>query len=172
MMVAIRDATHRENMLFASGVIMLVGGDTGRRTVEAYLKAAFVAEMIVGPVKYATNRQRPAGIHSRWNSSFPSSHAAMSFAVATTIADAHPRFSIPAYALASLVAYSRVYHNRHHVTDVVTGAAIGIAAAEISQKYLSPIHFRMGSLPRPTGLFTDRDESESSRLSLYVSTPF
>ena len=38
------------------------------------------------------------------------------------------RYGIPAYAVASFVGYSRVESKRHYTSDVVAGAALGIAA--------------------------------------------
>ena len=61
--------------------------------------------------------------------SFPSGHAATAFASATVL---QRRFGwkagIPAYAVATYVAASRVDMQRHYLSDVVFGAAIGIVA--------------------------------------------
>lgn len=58
--------------------------------------------------------------------SFPSTHAAASFAVATVFAE---RFEAPvgwlAYALATAVAASRVYVDEHFASDVVAGSLLG-----------------------------------------------
>lgn len=60
------------------------------------------------------------------NDSFPSGHAAVSFATAAVFAD---RFEQPvpliAYGLASAVALSRVYSDKHFASDVVAGGALG-----------------------------------------------
>jgi undecaprenyl-diphosphatase len=57
--------------------------------------------------------------------SFPSGHAATSFAAATVIAAAAPRLRIPLYVLAALVAWSRVYVGVHYPLDVIGGAIYG-----------------------------------------------
>jgi len=63
------------------------------------------------------------------NNSFPSGHAAVAFASATTL---HRRYGweigVPAYALATLTGYARVDSRKHHWYDVVAGAAIGIGS--------------------------------------------
>ena len=74
-----------------------------------------------------TFRARPDGEHKRSNAAFPSSHAANAFAVATVIARRWRRATLPAFALAALVGWSRLYLNRHWLSDVVGGAALGIA---------------------------------------------
>ena len=59
--------------------------------------------------------------------SFPSGHAATSFACATVIGAAAPRLRVPLYLLAALVAWSRVYVGVHYPLDVVAGALYGVA---------------------------------------------
>ena len=60
---------------------------------------------------------------------FPSGHAATAFAAATVIAWDSRRLAIPAYALAALVAWSRVYVGVHWPLDVIGGAALGTLVA-------------------------------------------
>jgi undecaprenyl-diphosphatase len=58
--------------------------------------------------------------------SFPSGHAATSFACATVIAAAAPQLRVPLYVLAALIAWSRVYIGVHYPLDVVGGALYGL----------------------------------------------
>jgi undecaprenyl-diphosphatase len=58
--------------------------------------------------------------------SFPSGHAVVAFACATVMSFAVPRLRWPLYALAALVAFSRVYVGVHFPGDVVAGAVIGV----------------------------------------------
>jgi membrane-associated phospholipid phosphatase len=58
--------------------------------------------------------------------SFPSGHASVAFAAATAVAAHCPRLRLPLFALAALVAASRVYLGVHFVLDVVAGAALGV----------------------------------------------
>ncbi|MDT8282882.1 MAG: phosphatase PAP2 family protein [Gammaproteobacteria bacterium] len=64
------------------------------------------------------------------NNSFPSGHSSLAFASATTM---YLRYGwqagMPAYALATLTAGTRVAARKHFVWDVVAGAAIGSASA-------------------------------------------
>ncbi len=61
--------------------------------------------------------------------SFPSGHSATAFACATVIAWASPRLALPAFVLAALVAWSRVYVGVHWPLDVLGGAALGVLVA-------------------------------------------
>ena len=58
--------------------------------------------------------------------SFPSSHTATCFAMATAIYLFHKRLGIIAYIYASLVAFSRMYLYVHYPSDVFGGVILGI----------------------------------------------
>ena len=57
--------------------------------------------------------------------SFPSGHATTSFAAAAAVAILVPRLRVPAFALAALVGFSRVYLGVHYTLDVLCGAVLG-----------------------------------------------
>jgi undecaprenyl-diphosphatase len=61
--------------------------------------------------------------------SFPSGHAASSFACAALLASLTPLPKVPLFALAALIAFSRVYNGVHYPLDVVGGAALGLLVA-------------------------------------------
>ena len=61
--------------------------------------------------------------------SLPSGHAATSFACAVVLAWLWPRFAVPLFALAALIAFSRVYVGVHYPLDVLGGALLGLAVA-------------------------------------------
>jgi membrane-associated phospholipid phosphatase len=61
--------------------------------------------------------------------SFPSGHAATSFAGATVLAFAFPRLALPLLVLALAVGFSRVYVGVHYPLDIVGGAALGALIA-------------------------------------------
>ena len=88
------------------------------------VQAQILTEMLVEPLKWSTQRLRPDGSNSL---SFPSGHAAITFAAATVI-ERHLgwRKAILGYGIASYVAVSRLHDNRHWLSDVVFGAARGV----------------------------------------------
>lgn len=69
----------------------------------------------------------------RFNS-FPSGHTAASFAFAYALGARYPRLKAPLYAVASLIALSRVYLGSHYPTDVVAGAILGVSAGYVFAK--------------------------------------
>jgi membrane-associated phospholipid phosphatase len=90
------------------------------------VQAQILSEMLVEPIKFATRRTRPDDSNRR---SFPSGHAAVTFATATVI-ERHLgwRKSVIGYTVASYVAASRLHDNRHYLSDVIFGAAVGAIA--------------------------------------------
>jgi len=59
----------------------------------------------------------------------PSGHASTSFACAAVLAWVTPLPALPLFAVAALVAFSRVYVGAHYPLDAVAGAALGLAVA-------------------------------------------
>jgi undecaprenyl-diphosphatase len=62
--------------------------------------------------------------------SFPSGHAATSFACAGALAPyVTRRIAVALYVLAGLISWSRVYVGAHYPLDILVGAALGLAIA-------------------------------------------
>jgi membrane-associated phospholipid phosphatase len=90
------------------------------------IQSLAMSEALTQTLKYTTRRERPDG---SGHNSFPSGHAADTFAFATAL-ERHLgwRYAVPAYTFASYVAISRLPANRHWFSDAVFGAAVGIIA--------------------------------------------
>jgi len=89
------------------------------------IRAQVIAELLTVGVKQSARRARPEGS----GYSFPSGHTSTAFASATVIQRHYGwKFGLPAYAVASYVAASRVEMRKHYLSDVAFGAAIGIVA--------------------------------------------
>jgi len=99
--------------------------------------AILVAESVSGALKNWADRDRPPRSNPEPEPlvdlpatySFPSGHATVSFACATVLALAVPRLRVPLYALAALIAFSRVYVGVHYAFDVLAGAVLGVGIA-------------------------------------------
>jgi undecaprenyl-diphosphatase len=106
-----------------------------RRRPEIAVLVAAAAWLGIGEsslLKAVIPRERPhdhplvAPLHTH---SFPSGHAASSFAAATVLSRFAPRWRAWFYALAVAIAFSRVYVGVHWPLDVVGGALLGVATA-------------------------------------------
>ena len=76
----------------------------------------------------AEARDLPYGLHVPITSSFPSGHATAAFTAAAFMsAGARGPVRVGWYGLAAAVAASRVYVRMHRASDVIGGAALGVA---------------------------------------------
>jgi membrane-associated phospholipid phosphatase len=107
--------------LFAAG--RFTGPGAFRSATYDMAQAVIVDGVYTTITKHAVGRTRPDGSNTL---SFPSGHTSSAFAMAT-VANEHfgPRIGIPAYLAASLIGASRIQSNKHHLSDVVAGAALG-----------------------------------------------
>lgn len=133
--------THMDDGLWAvpaAGAYALhLAGVKGRNdllnTTLLFLKSQLFTEILVEPLKYTTRVLRP---DSSTRNSFPSGHTARAFAVATCFhrefGDKSIWYSIGGYTIASATGLLRIMNNRHWITDVLGGAAIGIVSAQLA----------------------------------------
>jgi hypothetical protein len=112
--------------------LAVAGVFTAGRFVEAprfrsmsydLLDAFLVNWAYTSVVKVAVGRERPNGEDTK---SFPSGHASNAFALAAVVERHYGwKGGVPAYALASAVAVSRLQRNKHYLSDVMAGATLG-----------------------------------------------
>ncbi|MEA2465871.1 MAG: hypothetical protein QOJ98_3618 [Acidobacteriota bacterium] len=105
----------------------LAGKNERARNVafDAFLSSVIASKGITPMLKLATHRARPNGGN---DDSFPSNHATQAFAVASVIATHYEErrwVRWAAYTIAGGVGFARVYHDAHHTSDILAGAAIG-----------------------------------------------
>ena len=95
------------------------------RVGAVLFRAQLIAQGLTLALKETSRRSRPEG----GGFSFPSGHTAVSFASATVLQQEFGwKVGVPAYAVASYIAASRVQMKRHYLSDVTFGAALGIVA--------------------------------------------
>ena len=88
------------------------------------LRAQIVTGALTYGLKVTVRRERPDGT----GYSFPSGHASVTFASATVLAHHFGWKGYLTYAASSYVAASRLHDNRHYLSDVIFGAALGTIA--------------------------------------------
>lgn len=103
--------------------------------------SVLVASVVTQVFKYSLGRVRPYDTSDQWDfepfsgaNSMWSGHTATAFAFATALSQEIHRTwaTVGLYTLATGTAWSRVYDNEHWVSDVVIGAAAGIASAKLA----------------------------------------
>jgi undecaprenyl-diphosphatase len=95
----------------------------------AVVVADVIADLLADLGKKIVDRHRPFETQlgpPTSTHSFPSGHAATAFACATVLAALAPRWRLPFFVLAALIAFSRLYNGVHYPTDVLAGSVLGV----------------------------------------------
>jgi membrane-associated phospholipid phosphatase len=89
------------------------------------MRANIVSQALTYGLKLSFQRDRPTGECC----SFPSGHSSATFAAASVL-ERHfgYRAAWPTFLIAGYVAVSRMHDNRHFLSDVVFGSALGVAS--------------------------------------------
>lgn len=113
------------------------------------LRVQLLSEGVTQLLKHSVRRTRPDGSN---HLSYPSGHTSGTFASATVLQRHYGwKAGIPAFGVASYVAASRLVHNRHYLSDVVFGAAVGIAAGRTVTFVNGATRFEMAPMVTPGG---------------------
>lgn len=129
-------------MPIACGSIFIHGHHTkNKKLIRDSFKSGFAIGIASGAatgLKFLVNRTRPYTEHpdvivqrdETGPYSFPSGHTTASFATATAVSLTYKKWyvTVPCYAYASLVAYSRMRLGVHYPTDLLGGMALGIGS--------------------------------------------
>jgi len=114
-----------------------------------FVEAYGVTMAVVYVLKPIVDEKRPDG----GSQSFPSGHSASAFAGAAFLQMRYGwSYGVPAYALATFVAWSRVESKRHWTKDVVAGGAIGIASNLVFTRRWSKVSVQPTIARRGAGL--------------------
>ncbi len=122
-------------------VIGLINKDSSLKSKSVEILLGITATVVATEaLKIITNRQRPYQKYpfdvfpydaSENGKSFPSAHTSLSFATATSLSLIYKKWyiTVPAFVWATSVGYSRLYLGEHYPSDVIVGAAVGVAGA-------------------------------------------
>jgi len=122
-------ALHRGDLRFALKFAATMGFESG--LTNGAIKSLFRR---VRPEHEIADGPLPYGMRRPITSSFPSGHATAAFTAATILArtgHGDPFW----YALATVVAGSRVYVKMHHASDIIAGALIGVALGRSVRRF-------------------------------------
>ena len=144
-----------------------IGGVEGRSDWPRLLASSAMAyatmAALVNSIKYTAKELRPDG---STRNSWPSGHTATSFVGATILHKEYgltqsPWYSVAGYGVATATGIMRVLNNRHWVSDVLSGAGIGIMSGEIAYALSDVIFKGKGLLRNDLKNLTDISEHPS-----------
>ena len=130
-----------------------LGGYEGRsdwpRLMASALMSYGIMAGFVNGIKYTAKEMRPDGSTAN---SWPSGHTATAFVGATLLHKEYgltrsPWWSVAGYGVATATGVMRVLNNRHWISDVMSGAGIGIMSTELGYA-LGDIFFKGKGLLR------------------------
>lgn len=106
----------------------LAGSPRLRRLGTDLLTSYLASGAVSGIIKLGVNRRRPSG----GGLSFPSGHTTAAFSAVPVLArDLGWRAALPALGLAAMTGLGRMEDRRHYLSDVLFGAAIGLAVGDV-----------------------------------------
>ena len=160
-----------DNYTQFSGIALTVGlklaGVEGRsswpRLFASSLASYAVMAGFVNGIKYTASEIRPDGsTHNSW----PSGHTATAFAGATILHKEYgltrsPWYSIAGYTVATATGVMRVLNNRHWISDVLSGAGIGILSTELAYGICDLLFKEKGLLMNDLSTHPDLRENPS-----------
>lgn len=131
-------------LMFAGLVFMwIIDGRVKREQALHALTSSLIAWLVAFMLKSLLPTQRPYVLSGELpltltlpsdNSSFPSAHAAVAFALATSVWSHNKRLGVRFLIMATLVGLGRILSNVHFLTDVWAGTGIGIFTAYITKR--------------------------------------
>ena len=130
--------------------------DWPRLLVSSALSYGIMAGF-VNSIKYTAKEMRPDGSTAN---SWPSGHTATSFVGATILHKEYgltrsPWYSVAGYGMATATGVMRILNNRHWISDVMSGAGIGILSTELGYAFSDLIFKNKGLLRNDHEGFSD-----------------
>lgn len=164
-----------DGMQFLPGLVMIglkTAGVESRSSWGRMMASGALSAVIMGSVvesiKLTSKVERPDGSD---NHSFPSGHTATAFMTATMLSKEYghlsPWVGIGAYSVATTTGLMRVVNNKHWLSDVLTGAGIGIISTELGY-WVADRLFRDRGITHHSTAYTLDMMRRPSFLGIYV----
>jgi len=163
--------TEIDNYTQFAGIGLTVGlklaGVEGRsswpRLAASSLASYAVMAAFVNGIKYTAKEWRPDG---STKNSWPSGHTATAFVGATILHKEYgltrsPWYSIAGYTVATATGVMRVLNNRHWISDVLSGAGIGILSTELAYGICDLLFKDKGLLMNDLSVYPDLSKKPS-----------
>lgn len=160
-----------DNYTQFSGIALTAGlkmaGVEGRsswpRLFASSLASYGVMAAFVNGIKYSASELRPDG---STRNSWPSGHTATAFVGATILHKEYgltrsPWYSIGGYTVATATGVMRVLNNRHWISDVLSGAGIGILSTELAYGICDLLFKEKGLLMNDLSIHPDLSKNPS-----------
>lgn len=160
-----------DNYTQFSGIALTAGlkmaGVEGRsswpRLFASSLTSYAIMAAFVNSIKYTASEMRPDG---STRNSWPSGHTATAFAGATILHKEYgltrsPWYSIAGYTVATATGVMRVLNNRHWISDVLSGAGIGILSTELAYGICDLLFKQRGLLMNDLSYYSDLSKNPS-----------
>jgi len=160
-----------DNYTQFSGIALTAGlkmaGVEGRsswpRLVASSLVSYGVMAAFVNGIKYSAKELRP---DESTRNSWPSGHTATAFVGATILHKEYgltrsPWYSIAGYSVATATGVMRVLNNRHWISDVLSGAGIGILSTELAYGICDLLFKDRGLLMNDQSIYPDLSKNPS-----------
>lgn len=132
-----------------------------------FLMSNIITNGTVYSMKSISHQLRPDG--SKYNS-FPSGHTAEAFANAEFLRqeykDVSPWYGVAGYAMAATTGYLRMYNNKHWLSDVVTGAGVGIISTKLAYWLYPKIQHKLFKDKHPNTVLMPTYQNKSFGVSM------
>ena len=142
IMYSASEAANHSMLWYALGAAQAVVRRDARPAWQLGLALLGEAALVNGVIKTIFGRRRPVysgprphSLRQPLTSSFPSGHASAAM-VAASLLSRRSRCAPAYYALAAVVALSRIHVRIHHASDVTAGVAVGTALGSLARRLL------------------------------------